>query len=566
MENVPAPASSVQSEDPHLKELVEELDQLFQMYCMHPVGKEVWDTLVQDADALADKVADFPSLKTQLEKTRAQIEAYTSSHQFKMESRLQACELGLQQVQQQVEEGKLEDMSISQYDDMISRVGKLQVECNELKAMGFTSKSSPDCVNGEFLMQTLKGIKQSVSENALVLEEMAYAQRISDQFVILPSPNDGDCLFHSIFMSIVAQQVLKQARSALGKPTMSYSEMIERIGSLYSQEAIINGTYEYRLLAMEMMRGDADTFKPVIFDILTFALQPTQTDVTSQMLREEMRKRYGSEFFNEDGEPLERVDMSSLLAKNDLVDLYCSIMGTPAVFGEKAEIYALSKALKKKIYLYYYHGERLDAKGSHLPAEAFNPKASGKEIHLLHSVGGRHYCALIRKDLLKKDTLKEVSLDWELRLPNGCVGVGIGLKVAFYGDMAKAEAMKGGGAGAGGSLRKEIAGKQEGQDKRYKCQVVEVYKGGGAAQQHVAKNDLLMSIEGQSTFGMKMSEVQSLLSGPPGSMVQLELERPKKGKYSCKVERIALPPSTWGSKSLFSGVKDALSLSGRYQR
>eukprot|EP00960_Hanusia_phi_P034089 750838-Hanusia_phi.AAC.3 len=58
MENVPAPASSVQSEDPHLKELVEELDQLFQMYCMHPVGKEVWDTLVQDADALADKVCD----------------------------------------------------------------------------------------------------------------------------------------------------------------------------------------------------------------------------------------------------------------------------------------------------------------------------------------------------------------------------------------------------------------------------------------------------------------------------------------------------------------------------
>ncbi|EKX36733.1 hypothetical protein GUITHDRAFT_117032 [Guillardia theta CCMP2712] len=102
--HAPAP---VKAEDPHLKELVEELDQLFQMYCMHPVGKEVWDTLIQDADGLVDK--------------------------FEMESRLQACELGLQQVrargglelcllnyagldqvQQQVEEGKLEDMSISQ--------------------------------------------------------------------------------------------------------------------------------------------------------------------------------------------------------------------------------------------------------------------------------------------------------------------------------------------------------------------------------------------------------------------------------------------------------------------
>ncbi|EKX36734.1 hypothetical protein GUITHDRAFT_155136, partial [Guillardia theta CCMP2712] len=134
-------------------------------------------------------------------------------------------------------------------------------------------------------------------------------------------------------------------------------------------------------------------------------------------------------------------------------------------------------------------------------------------------------------------------MDWELRLPNGCVGVGMGLKVAFYGDMAKAEAMKGGGGGGGGagggSFRKDVGGK-EGQEKRYKCQVVEVYKGGGSAQQHIAKNDLLLSIDGQSTFGMKMSEVQSLLSGAPGSTVQLELERPKKGRYSCKVERVAL--------------------------
>ena len=33
-------------------------------------------------------------------------------------------------------------------------------------------------------------------------------------------------------------------------------------------------------------------------------------------------------------------------------------------------------ALKRQINLFYYHGERKDSKGVHLPAESFDPKLS----------------------------------------------------------------------------------------------------------------------------------------------------------------------------------------------
>ena len=37
-------------------------------------------------------------------------------------------------------------------------------------------------------------------------------------------------------------------------------------------------------------------------------------------------------------------------------------------------LFSLCMALKRQINLFYYHGERKDSKGVHLPAESFNDK------------------------------------------------------------------------------------------------------------------------------------------------------------------------------------------------
>ena len=42
--------------------------------------------------------------------------------------------------------------------------------------------------------------------------------------------------------------------------------------------------------------------------------------------------------------------------EGEVLDAYTSVMGNPGVFGEKIEIIALSKTLKRPISLFYYHG------------------------------------------------------------------------------------------------------------------------------------------------------------------------------------------------------------------
>ena len=86
--------------------------------------------------------------------------------------------------------------------------------------------------------------------------------------------------------------------------------------------------------------------------------------------------------------------------------MYLQVMGTPGVFGEKAELEALGRVMGRKVSLFYYHGERVDAKGQQQPAEVFEaPGIKGtRAVNLLHSVAGRHFCPMIRRDLLKKDS------------------------------------------------------------------------------------------------------------------------------------------------------------------
>ena len=84
-----------------------------------------------------------------------------------------------------------------------------------------------------------------------------------------------------------------------------------------------------------------------------------------------------------------QLDVAEFLrSKPDVLDAYTCVMGNPGVFGEKNEIIALGKALKRNVCLYYYHGERKDGKGAHLPSEQVNSHAT-THCNALHHTATR---------------------------------------------------------------------------------------------------------------------------------------------------------------------------------
>lgn len=101
----------------------------------------------------------------------------------------------------------------------------MREECDELAALGACLGATARCVDADQLMNTLKGIKQSVSENGLFLEENSYAERLKNQFMQLSSPNDGNCLFYSVAISKIVLEYLKKNRTALGSPGSTASDV-----------------------------------------------------------------------------------------------------------------------------------------------------------------------------------------------------------------------------------------------------------------------------------------------------------------------------------------------------
>jgi hypothetical protein len=120
-------------------------------------------------------------------------------------------------VQVQLEEGELANLSLTDYDQLISAVGQYQLDCAQLKAEGVGGGGHDrDGVRGDALVETLLGFKMSLSENELLMEEEAYLARLGQrQFLSIPSPNDGDCLYHRSFCAIYEVSFALYMRSLL---------------------------------------------------------------------------------------------------------------------------------------------------------------------------------------------------------------------------------------------------------------------------------------------------------------------------------------------------------------
>ena len=352
-----------------------------------------------------------------------------------------------------------------------------------------------------------------MSENGLLLEEEAYEQRLcGQQFMHIPAANDGDCLFQSVFISKTALEMLKAARTALGKPGLTEAQLRARLARL-APDFLASGAMDMRIQAMDTIRASPEVFRPLVVESFMTAASGTGGDATTRLLCEQLQTRYGHELaMDEAGKVVVTEEMAGLLrAKHDLLDAYTSIMGNPGVYGEKIEILALGKALKRNIHLYYFHGERVDGKGLHQAAETFIQRGSGREISLLHSVAGRHYSALVRRDWLRKE--KEVKptnqgpLDWEYKLPEGMAACGIGLRLkpsssATHEHFPPATRAKNGSTiGSGDSSGSQQAqvhadwgeGGRGGGDV---VEIVEVHKSSGAAKELIAKGDLLLMVDG----------------------------------------------------------------------
>jgi len=200
-------------------------------------------------------------------------------------------------------------------------------------------------------------------------------------------------------------------------------------------------------------------------------------------------------------------ELTERLGAPEAMEAYFTVMGSPGVFGEKAELLALSILLQRPIEIYYLHGERTDKKGMQLPAEVFSAptpaKASStRPVELLHSVAGRHFSPLVRQTYLKKE-----------KRPAGPVGVGLILRVLT-----------------------DSSGNQL-------PMVQEVLKTPswvqGPAAQDVQKNDIVRSVNGQGVNTKSLLEIQDMLEGEAGTKVDINLERPGIGYYRVTLQRCA---------------------------
>jgi len=525
-----------EEEEGKLAEVLDQLKQQRQLYQMDHVGKEVWEALLKDVGETKPK-ATAQTDKQELEELEASINEVLESKEYQMTTRLRSAEAELDKVQSKLEEGGMGSMSTEEYEEMISKVGQLQVEREELLQQGVKAGAEPAArIDGQVLVEALRGMKQSAAEQRMCVEEETFAQRLSaSQFALFRAPNDGDCLFYSAFVSKLALDTLKRCRTALGHPGMSLPELEGRVRAFSNQE-LASGAIDMRLQAMDTMRANPEKYLPGIREALALAFQGA-ADVTSQKLRHEATQTLlpGRALLGEEATTEELMALLESQPDDELVRVYTAVMGNPGIFGEKNEVLALSTVLGRKLHLYYFHGERVDGKGVFLPAESFTPsgKCGGREVNILHSVSGRHFSPLVRRDWLKKEPKVQEPLEFNGFLPPGTAGAGLSLKTIT-----------------------EESGTTH-------LQICEVHKGSGAAAQHVLKNDVLRAIDGASLSGKTMYEVQELLLGPVGSVVRLELERPKKGKYNCNVTRLPNQQSTAKGllKGVTKGVKGAFSLS-----
>jgi len=180
-------------------ERMDEFDQQCQLYQMDYVEPHVWSLLKSQVHAARAEVTCSQTLMTQMDTLLDKISAASSSHDSGKSARFRTAEEGLQRVRTQMEEGEFAHMSLPQYDDLIATVATYQQERELLMAegIGHAGMDLNSSLTGDELVQTLRGFKQSISENGLLIEEEAFAARLTaQQFVHLPAPTDGDCLYH----------------------------------------------------------------------------------------------------------------------------------------------------------------------------------------------------------------------------------------------------------------------------------------------------------------------------------------------------------------------------------
>jgi hypothetical protein len=336
-------------------EKMHELQQQCELYHLHSAEADVWLSLHNEVKAARAEVHRSELLKQQMDSLLHRIDQSMSSEDVQKQNRLREAQQNLRRVQVQLEEGELANLSLTDYDQLISAVGQYQLDCAQLKAEGFTGSGGGhdgDGVRGDALVETLRGFKMSLSENELLMEEAAFMARLQQkQFFSIPSPNDGDCLYHSTYMSKMALEFLKVARTALGKPGMTERQLEQRLSAL-SPELIFSGVMDLRIHAMETIRTNGEIFRPLVLEALVTAASGLSRDMTSRLQREELLRRYPCELaLGEDGSiAAAGEDIQSILKnKKDLLEVYTSVMGNPGVFGEKNEIIALSMALKRQV-------------------------------------------------------------------------------------------------------------------------------------------------------------------------------------------------------------------------
>ena len=428
-------------EESRWAEKVDEMRQLVQLYSRDFVAADVWRSLAADVDAVRSQVVYSAALAAELDALRAQIAGASQSEAYAQEARAKGAAEGISRIRRELEDGVHADKTAPEYDALILTVQQYQEECAGLREATVVAADGEQ--RGKELVTALRGFKQSVSEHSLVLSEAAFAARLcSSQFLELPVPNDGDCLFRSIFVAKVALQQLKAARSALAlKPGLTGTQLLEKIAGL-SHALVASGTLDARIQAMAVIRGDPAAFKPLVVEAFVAATTTNAADATSRLLRTELRDAYQVVLGGQDAPS--PADLAHFLGRqSDLLDRYTAVMGNPGVFGEKTELLALSRWLMRPIRLYYYHAERSDSRGQQLPAEEFvGPGASGRDICLLHSVAGRHYSALVRQEWLKQEDKRKPAqhqgpgavsqesgdgpLAWEYELPDGQAACGLG--------------------------------------------------------------------------------------------------------------------------------------------
>jgi hypothetical protein len=265
------------------------------MYRKQPVELSVWEALIADLEGLAGKCRAGGRTDEEARNLLEEINQHITSEAFLREGRLRTCARQMDEVVTKVEDGELSEMKVSDYDEMIEKVGRLQTEVDELTAQGAGGEGDLDAsllIDSHQLMDTLKGMKMSVASNQLFLDELAYAERLKAQYVVLTSPNNGDCLFYSAAYATVALDFLKKNRSALGSPQATVEDL-EAALAKHTDEEIAQQAMRLRAEVVQCLREGGEKYAGMIKEALSAAITGDAMDRTTVMLREGMGTKYG---------------------------------------------------------------------------------------------------------------------------------------------------------------------------------------------------------------------------------------------------------------------------------